>query len=180
MNALQVHELQSMPDEQERQKFKIENIEQANWAVRKIAAARAAIREREELARAEIERIKRWLEDETQELQRDIEFFEGLLKEYHVKQLAKDSKAKTIKLPYGVLKMRKQQPKIERNDEQLKAWAKENKPDVLIPQEPKLDWAGLKKVLKIAGDKMIDPDTGEAVPGVTVIEREPKFSVEVV
>ncbi len=179
MNALQAHELQELQKDQERERFEIENIEQANWAVRKIAAARAAIREREELAKAEMERINEWLKSETQELQREVDFFTGLLEEYHKKQLANDSRAKTIKLPYGVLKMRKQQPLYQRDDAAIKEWAAKNRPDVLVPQEPKLDWAGLKKALQVAGDKMIDPDTGEAVPGIAVIERGHKFSVEV-
>lgn len=184
MNALQKAELrelaiEELPFKYERERYQIEDINQANWALRKIAAAKAAIKEREELARAEIERINKWLESETEELQRDIDFFTGLLEEYHREQLAKDSKAKTIKLPYGVLKMRKQQPQYQRDDVAIKEWAAKNRPDVLVPQEPKLDWAALKKSLQITGGQAIDPETGEVVPGITVIEREPKFSVEV-
>ncbi|WP_031517715.1 host-nuclease inhibitor Gam family protein, partial [Desulfofalx alkaliphila] len=81
--------------------------------------------------------------------------------------------------PYGTLKMRAQQPQYQRDDAAIKEWARVNRPEVLVQQEPKLDWAALKKVLQVAGDKLVDPETGETVPGVVVVERQPKFSVEV-
>jgi len=179
MNALQKNELQDLPDEQERERFKIEDINAANWALRKISAAQAAIRERETLARAEVERVQQWLASETDKLKGDIEFFENLLHEYHQQELIKDKKAKTIKLPHGTLKMRAQQPQYHRDPDVIREWAEANKPDVLIPQLPKLDWARLKKTVKPVGGKAIDAGTGEVIPGITVIDRPPKFSVEV-
>ena len=179
MNALQKNELQDLPDEQEREQFRIEDMGAANWALRKIAAARAAIRERETLASAETERIRTWLEDETESLQQTIRFFESLLYEYHTGQIEADPKCKTIKLPHGILKMRAQQPQYHRDPDVIREWAEANKPDVLIPQLPKLDWARLKKTVKPVGGKAIDAGTGEVIPGITVIDRPPKFSVEV-
>ena len=179
MNALQKNELQDLPDEQERERFKIEDINAANWALRKISAAQAAIRERETLARAEVERVQQWLDGETQKLKGDIEFFEGLLHEYHQQELKLDEKRKTIKLPHGTLKMRAQQPDYQRDDVKLKEWAEANKRDVLIPQPPKLDWASLKKAIRPVDGKAIDVDTGEVIPGIAIVDRPPKFSVEV-
>ncbi|WP_031514006.1 host-nuclease inhibitor Gam family protein, partial [Desulfofalx alkaliphila] len=127
MNALQAKELEGLPIEQER--FEIQDINAANWAVRKIAAAQAAIREREILAQAEIDRIKQWLVGETKELQQTIDFFTRLLEKYHRKQIKADPKNKTIKLPYGTLKMRAQQPQYQRDDAAIKEWARVNRPE---------------------------------------------------
>jgi len=38
-------------------------------------------------------------------------------------------------------------------------------------------WGELKKICKVAGNKLVDIDTGEVVEGVEVIEREPRFSI---
>lgn len=177
MNLLHKAELEQLPEDRER--FTVTNIEQANWALRKIAAAQAAMAEREALAQVEIERIKLWLEGETKSLKETVSFFESLLLEYHIAELAKDSKAKTIKLPHGILKMRKQQPEYVRDDDVVKEWAQANKPDVLVPQPPKLDWTSLKKSLQVSDGKAIDPETGEVVPGISIFDRPPKFTVEV-
>jgi hypothetical protein len=40
------------------------------------------------------------------------------------------------------------------------------------------DWAELKKNTVVAGGKLYDSSTGEVVPGVEVVEREEKFTVE--
>jgi len=81
-----------------------------------------------------------------------------------------DPKLKTVKLPHGTLKMRAQQPQYEYDEAQLLPWAKENLPEAVIVKE---------SVAKTPVKKHIQ-ETGEVVPGVTIIERPEKFSVEVV
>ncbi|QNB45865.1 hypothetical protein BR63_05765 [Thermanaerosceptrum fracticalcis] len=165
--------------EEQREAFRITNLEQATWAMRKLRALAAKEAEIRKVAEEEIARINAWLQDEFKGIERSRSFFLGALEGYHRNLIQQDPKAKTVKTPYGKLKLTKQQPEFQRDDALIKAWAKENKPEVLIPQEPKLDWAGLKKQLVVEGDKAIDLTTGEMVPGILVIEREDKFSVEV-
>lgn len=177
MNALLAVELEEL--EEQEQRFQVETPEQANWALRKIRALQAKINEARELAQAEVDRINQWLSDETGKAEDSIAFFTSLLEEYHRAELERDPKAKTIKLPYGQLQMRAQQPEYIRNDELLRPWVEQNKPEFLIPQPAKLDWAGLKKVIAITGATTIDPETGESIPGLVIEQREPKFSVKV-
>lgn len=66
--------------------------------------------------------------------------------------------------------MRAQQPQYEYDEDVLLPWAKENLPEAVVTKE---------SVAKNAVKKYIQ-ETGEAVPGVTIIERPEKFSVEVV
>ncbi|MGI6079267.1 MAG: host-nuclease inhibitor Gam family protein, partial [Fastidiosipilaceae bacterium] len=103
-------------------------------------------------------------------LQRSVSFFEGLLHEYFLTLRESDPKLKTMKLPHGTLKMRKQQPQYEYDEETLLPWAKENLPEAVVIKEA---------VAKTPVKKYVQ-ETGEMVPGVTITERPEKFSVEVV
>jgi hypothetical protein len=178
MNKLIEHELAEMenaaPD-----RFKIDSPDKANWALRKIRAYKAKIAETRELARAEIDRILAWEGEEVKGPENDIAFLEGLLAEYHRELLDKDPDAKTIKLPYGTLLARAQQPLFHRHDFALIEWAQENDPELVVQQDPILDWAGLKKKLIVQGEIAINRETGEAMPGITVEHRPPKFTVKI-
>ncbi|MEG6521101.1 host-nuclease inhibitor Gam family protein [Desulfotomaculum sp. 1211_IL3151] len=186
MNALLANETENILqdaagvlEQDQEQKFRITNLEQATWAMRKLRALSAKEDDIKKVAQAELSRIQGWMEAEIRDIDSSRQFFIGILEAYHRGLFQNDPKVKTIKTPYGRLKLTKQQLELQRNETAIKDWAKDNKPDVLIPQEPKLDWSGLKKQLKINDDKAIDPATGEVIPGITVINREPKFTVEV-
>ena len=157
-----------VPEEKER--FKIETKDQAAWALRKMSRIKAEIEENNKVAQAEIERITAWRDEENKKLQRSISFFEGLLHEFFLSQRESDPKLKTIKLPHGTLKMRKQQPQYEYDEAQLLPWAKKNLPEAVIVKES-VEKNHVKKYIQ---------ETGEVVPGVTITERPEKFAVEVV
>ena len=166
---------------EEKERFVVDNEQKANWALRKIKQLQEKQKENAALAASEIRRIAEWERDVNGELQNNINFFTRLLSDYHRQVLEQDPKAKTIKLPYGKLKMRAQQPEYIRDNDKLLAWLESKgtigKAYIKITKSP--HWGELKKRLRIAGDRMVDPETGEVVPGVEVVEREPKFSVEV-
>ena len=157
-------------DNEQRERFKIESKDQAAWALRKMSKIKAEIEENNKVAQAEIERITAWRDEENEKLERSISFFESLLHEFFLSQRESDPKLKTMKLPHGTLKMRKQQPQYEYDEAQLLPWAKKNLPEAVIVKE---------SVAKNSVKKYIQ-ETGEVVPGVTIIERPEKFSVEVV
>ena len=92
-------------------------------------------------------------------------------------QLALSHK-KSFILPSGRVGFRAAYPKIERDEAQLLEYTKQFDPKFVKVKE-EVDWAGLKKRLKIDGNKMVNPDTGEVVPGVTVCKQPKKFFVEV-
>mgnify|MGYP001024516208 CR=1 FL=1 len=168
--------------EEQRGQFIIDDDQKANWALRKIRQLQEKRKANIQLAEAEIERINTWLKEVNGDLEQSIDYFTGLLEGYHRQVLEQDPKAKTIKLPYGKLKMRAQQPKFVRDDDKLLAWMKKEWPDIhpyyiKITERP--DWKDLKDFLEVCGDKMVDPESGLIVEGVEVIAREPKFSLEV-
>lgn len=172
-----VYEAPREPEQRER--FRIANSDQANWALRKLAIIRREMKQAEEQADREIQRIEHWLKGELERLQGDAEFFESLLCEYHRDIYEQNPKAKTVKLPAGTLKLRAQQPEFKRDEDKLIAWLKGTGRADLVKIKESADWSALKKDVAVVNGQAIIKDTGEVVEGVTALERPPKFSVEV-
>ena len=171
LNLIDTVEQFGVPEEQEqRERCKIETKDQAAWALRKMSRIKAEQDENIQTAQAEIERITSWRDEENGKLERSISFFEGLLYEYFVQLRGDDPKLKTMKLPHGTLKMRAQQPQYEYDESLMLPWAKKNLPEAVVVKE---------SVAKTPVKKHIK-DTGEMVPGVEIVERPERFSVEVI
>lgn len=158
-------------------RFKIESVEQANWAFRKLRAISVKSSEIKELADSERARIEEWEKKELLSMENSKGFFEGLLIEYFAKQRQNDPKFK-LSTPYGKVSARKQQPKWEYDEVKLLEWLKENKPELVrIKEEP--NKADLKKQCKVVGDTAVD-ENGEIVEGVSVTEQGEKIDIKVV
>lgn len=160
-------------------RFRIQNAQQAVWALRKIAKIRQLKAEAQALAEAEIAKIQQWLEQELARLDKEERWFTSLLHVYHLDVLDKDPNCKTIRLPGGVLSLRAQQPEFIRNNNVLLAWLKESglTDFVRVTEEP--DWASLKKHVEARGGMAVFVKTGEVVGGVTVRPRPPQFRVTI-
>jgi phage host-nuclease inhibitor protein Gam len=190
MNLLQKDELQDWQwdaegQEQEvlQQRFVIENLSGLNWAFRKLAAIRAKNTEIDQLIEREMDRIKAWEESQKAHLKQDAEFFEGLIQQYHAKQLQADPKAKTISTPYGTCSSRASKASVDKADaEALLQYAKENNLPEFIKVKEEVKWAELKKTLKVVevGESEIVVDReGQVVPGAVVKPASVSFKVEV-
>jgi len=156
------------------ERFVVDNDQKANWALQKIGQLRSKIEKNKQLAEDELFRINTWLEEVNKPLENSISYFTSLLEEYH-KTAHPDEK--TIKLPYGTMCIRKQQPQFKRDDELLLKWLDNVGKEEYIKVKRSPLWGELKKICKVAGNKLVDIDTGEVVEGVEVIEREPRFSI---
>ncbi|ABN53666.1 MAG TPA: hypothetical protein DEF39_11450 [Hungateiclostridium thermocellum] len=178
LQMLEIEEVYNMPEEK-RERFKVTDKDSANWCLRKIKALKQEIEENKRIADAEIQRIQSWLKEVTEPLERSIQFFESLLIEYHMNIYAEDPSKKTIKLPYGTLKARAQQPEFCRDDEKLVNWLKQNGMTEFVKVIEKPEWNELKKKVKVIGNSVVYEETGEVIDGITVQERPPKFTVEV-
>ncbi|QUH21455.1 host-nuclease inhibitor Gam family protein [Alkaliphilus sp. B6464] len=176
MNRLQLAEIQEV-ETVEREGYKIENKQSAEWALRKIKVLKEQIEETDQLAEAEIERIKAWQESENKKSKYDIARFEGLLLEYMVKEREKDPETKSIKLPHGTVRFRKQPLEYVRDEENLIKWAKGSTRADLIKVKESFDWSTLKKDITVVAGNVVDKHTGEIIEHVKAIEREDKFEV---
>ena len=157
--------------------FVVDNLDKAEWVVRKIASYEAATNEAIDLANKRIGQIQLWLSQEKDRNIKQIEYLSELVRPFAESKL-KDAKKRSISLPCGTIGFRKAQPKFERNDEELLPWAKASTPDFIETKES-VKWNELKKTIKVAGDKAITED-GEVIPGIVAAEQPDSFYVKVV
>jgi phage host-nuclease inhibitor protein Gam len=176
----ELEKLEELPEELEenpdKERFKVKDKEQAEWCLRQISRLTKEQEEIEATAKAEIEKITTWQNNQTGTIRKSVSFFEYLLVEYHQQIFKENPKSKTIKLPSGSLSARKAQPEYQREKDTMLPWVEKNRPNFV---KKDIDWAGLKKVLQYEEGRGIDPDTGEVVPGLTVIDRGTSFSVKI-
>lgn len=168
-----------------KERYKITNIDSANWALRKLKAIKEKEEEINQLTEREIDRIKKWAATETSALAVNAQFFEGLLTEYFVTEREKDPKFK-ISTPYGKVSARKQQPKWHYEDEKLLPYIENYNPD-LIRVKKEINKTEFKKAVNegngfvlIDDGKIAHSETGEILEGITVTEQPDSVSIKVV
>ena len=174
-----------------KERFKIKDLESANWAFRKLKAIEEKKKEIEELAKKEIEpykleiepykleidRIEEWKDTEHKSFDSSINFFNFLLEEYYREQRMLDPKFK-VSTPYGKVTSRKQQPKWNYEDDKVIEWLLKNDKDLVrVKYEP--NKTDIKNKYKVVGEKVVTED-GEIVEGIAIEERDPVVKVEVV
>ena len=152
--------------------FVIDSDAKAQWALKKIAEARADRDTWVEWYTEKIRQIKEQTDFDTANL-------EMMLADYFQTVPHKSTKTQeSYTLPGGKLILKKQNPEYVRDDKTAIDWLKANGGDAYVKVEEKLDWATLKADTQVVNGQVVTMD-GEIVPGIEVIDREPKFTVEV-
>jgi hypothetical protein len=155
----------------DREKYRIGGMNEADWALRKLAQARHRMTNNEKVAAAEIERIRNWLREANTSPERDAIYFESILRNWHEEQLDEDPKRKTVSLPGGKLVAAKNPDSIAIDDETFIPWALKHAPDWV-----RTKYEAAKSDVKKA--KGVVPDTGEIAPGVSVIPGDLRWKAE--
>ncbi|MBN3385899.1 host-nuclease inhibitor Gam family protein [Clostridium botulinum] len=158
--------------------FKIEDLKGASWALRKIKECKESILEKEELAKAEKERIDNWLIEESKSDLTTIEYFNGLLMQYYKELKQSDPKAK-ITTPYGQVTSRKNKKWNYGNEETLLKYLNSNGYKNLIRTKQEINKTGLKESFLIKDGIVLDKNTGEVIPEISIVEEE-NINVKVV
>ena len=159
--------------------FVIDSDQKAEWALRKISEYRAEGMRMADVCDAEITRYEQIKAEAQDKCDRECSYLESLLYTYFGMVEHKKTKTQeTYKLPSGTLRLKAQEPQYERKDDAIIAWAQGQKLDNLVKEKPVLDWKELKGGIAINGEDAIYTATGEIVPGIKVIPRDPKFVVE--
>ena len=173
-------------EEQTFQVFEVSNLESAAEAQRRIsyfheqmAEIDAIVQKQIEPFQAKIDRIKEWGEQAKQEYLEKVDHYAVLLEMFIRQEVTKQEEAgkkakKTIKLPYGSIALKKQQPEYQKDENALLEYAREIG---FVKVKESTDWAELKKKCQVVEGKLID-ENGQIVPGVTVIERGDKFELK--
>ena len=143
----------------------------AMWAVKKVKALHEELHKVANTARVEKERIEVWEESRSRKINNDISHYETKLQNYLIQQ-----GKKTISLPHGEIKFRKQQPRYIYNNN-LSEFVEKNMPEYMkVKQE--LDWSALKKDVEVRGGIAIHRITGEVLP-IDIEDQPDKFSVKI-
>ncbi len=166
--------------EEQKENWHINDDLEADWAIDKIRDARAEYNRFEMVAKAKIRQIEEALAKKRIAMEYEAGFFESKLRVYLDKAKAKETKTqKTYSLPSGKLKLKYQNPEYQRDEEQLLVYLENNKMSEYIKIKKSCDWAELKKLTKQIDNKVVNVETGEIIPGIALVERPPKFEVEV-
>lgn len=156
----------------ENESFVIDTDAKANWALQKIAEARA-----------DRDTWVKWYEEKIAEIKAQTDFntmnLERMLQEYFATVPHRKTKTQeSYPLKNGKLVMKKQNPEYKRDDKTVIDWLKQNNNGQFVKVAETLDWAGLKAATGVFNGNVVTED-GEIIPGIEVIEREEKFTVEV-
>ncbi|MFW6028711.1 MAG: host-nuclease inhibitor Gam family protein [Halanaerobiales bacterium] len=163
---------------EEKEQFEINTDDKADWALQKIKELKEKKEEKKELAEKRKYQIDQWEEKQTKKIDKQINNLESLLEDYAFKLKEEDKEFKTKDLPFGKIQFRKQRPKWNYEDEdKLLEYAEKNMTDI-IKTKKKISKKDLKKKVEIAGNKVINPETGEVIEGVSIKERGEKLYIK--
>ncbi|MGI6227319.1 MAG: host-nuclease inhibitor Gam family protein [Peptococcales bacterium] len=166
--------------EQTKEQWKIIDDLTADWTLDKIRDIKAEYNRFEMVAKAKIEQIQKALNNKKINMEHETGFFEGKLRDYFETVKTKETKTqKTYALPSGKLKLKFQKPEIVRNEDALVEYLEKNKMDELIKVKKTADWMELKKKISLVDEGVVNIETGETIPGITLVDRPPRFEVEV-
>lgn len=180
MNALEKYEIEDLEQsavlEEENQTWKIDSLESADWAFRKISALKKTNEEINKLADKERERIANWETKETQSNQDSIEFFEHKLADY-LYQLRKTDKKAKIKTPHGTVSTRKQPDSWEYRSDAVEK-LKELGLTEFVAVKESVNKAEFKKAVTVLDNGCVVSPDGEIIESVKVIPQGEKVIVK--
>lgn len=157
---------------EEREGFKVVDLETATWAFKKLRAIENKEAEIKDFAEVELNRINSWKEKELDQYSKEKEYFNYLLQEYFRSEKAKDSKFR-LSTPYGKVTSRKAKKWVYEDEGSLLEYLKQSEPSCLRVKE-EINKTEVKKIFKDG----VNTETGEILPFVR-IEEEETISIKV-
>ena len=169
-------------EEEEKETWKIDNDNKADWALDKIKESSEEYERFERVAVDKINQIKEVLDQEKKKMQNEISFFESKIREYIETVKMKETKTqKTYSLPAGkiIIKKDKSDFKIDKEKVLESIKALEGYKEYVKVKED-LAWGDLKKNLIIDNENIIDKVTGEVleVDGLDIEIKLGKFEIK--
>lgn len=192
--ANQIDKYVSLPPEEqedaEKPHFVVDDINKADWCVRKINKSHLDEIAIDKIADDQIARINAWRKTEKENLSRGRSFFEGILLPFAMEHLTainegKKVQKKSFKTPNGTIGFKTgrtdfayEGEKASSTNEKLVEYLKTAAPEYIeVKQFAK--WGELKKNIKFNKDGMaILADTGEIITNMKVIKQPNTFYVK--
>lgn len=176
MNKLQEQEIETIEQDE---RFKVTDLESANWVFKKLDAINSKEEEINDLADKEIERIKSWKDKETEKLQSSKEYLESLVVEYFKVEKEKDNRFK-LNTPYGKVTSRKGSKVIQVSNEQdIINQLEQRGFNNYVRVTKKLSQSDIKKDFNIAEDGTLIDANGEILDGASIVEKPTSYTVKV-
>ena len=150
-----------------RETWRIDGLSTATWAMRKLAGIAQRRAEIQAVAEGQIDAIQRWATQADKPLADDAAFFESQLGRYALDVREADPRQKSVSTPYGTVTTRTVQGEWTVDEPTVWEWALNNRP-ALLNVTTKFKLGEAKKALEVADGGVVDPDTGEQVPGIQV------------
>lgn len=146
--------------------FRLENIGQAEWAMRHLRDSIAAVGNAEAQAAAWHDEIDRWAAQVTAGPKGTAAWFHGLLMDWGHRSRLENDKAPTLPLPSGTVETTKRKPAPKVDDaEALLAWALEHAPDIVEtpPVVQRVPAAAAKALGRVVELEVLDDDTNAPI-----------------
>ena len=167
---------------EQEQGFVIDDDNKADWAIKKIKSERAENERLKAIALNQIVELQNKMIELDNELERKTAFLKGELNRYFntVEEGKKESKTQySYKLLSGTIYCKKAAKKMNKtDDEAVIEYLQRSGKDEFIKVKSSIDWAEYKKTLAIAGNNVIDTETGEIIPGIEVEDIPETFEIK--
>ena len=154
-------------NQEEKERFSIENDDQLKWAFQMMEEKRKEIRAKKDM----IQQATDYYEGQIKDLRQDIDYFKGLAMQYAEEQADEDPNWSFKESPYGRITRTKESSKLAITDK--KALIKHYKGTSFVEEvvQDKLKWADLKKNLSSPDGQHVTNEDGELINGVEVVTK---------
>lgn len=171
--------LEIINEQTEKEGFIIDSDEKAEWALRKIAEEQAEAQRYINVCQTVINEYQEKIRKKQEQTEQKVAHLKTLLEQYfETVPKRKTATQEIYNLPSGTLRRKFLSPEIKRDEGKIIEWLKERNMKEYVKTKETLDWAELKKKIRIQGQYVVD-ENGEIIDGVEVIERPPKFEIEI-
>lgn len=154
-------------NQEEKERFSIENDDQLKWAFQMMEEKRKEIRAKKDM----IQQATDYYESQIKDLRQDIDYFKGLAMQYAEEQADEDPNWSFKESPYGRITRTKESSKIAVTDKEALIKHYKGTPFVEEVVQDKLKWADLKKNLSSPDGQHVTNEDGELINGVEVVTK---------
>ena len=154
-------------NQEEKERFSIENDDQLKLAFQMMEEKRKEIRAKKDM----IQQATDYYESQIKDLRKDIDYFKGLVMQYAEEQADEDPNWQFKESPYGRITRTKESSKIAVTDKEALIKHYKGTPFVEEVVQDKLKWADLKKNLSSPDGQHVTNEDGELINGVEVVTK---------
>lgn len=154
-------------NQEEKERFSIENDDQLKWVFQMMEEKRKEIRAKYDM----IQQATDYYEGQIKDLRKDIDYFKGLAMQYAEEQADEDPNWEFKESPYGRITRTKESSKLAVTDKEALIKHYKGTPFVEEVVQDKLKWADLKKNLSSPDGQHVTNKDGELINGVEVVTK---------